>query len=249
MKIIVYTALAGPKSTVQPSTWVRSGRDNQPIQYLCFTDQPAAAVPAPWQVQPLEKFHTDPARNAKRYKVLPHELLPNHDVNIWVDANFRITRGYDDLVQLLGGQAQTQELKNPAPEFLSSGFDPDMVLFRHFERSCLYDEAEVCKAMGLDSREIIEAQMKRYRKMGFPTQYGLGECGCLVRRNTCDMAELMETWWREICGGSRRDQLSFMYSVWVRSGRDKVRILDRTSRDGYYHEWTPHREMGPLLKV
>lgn len=221
MRTVVYTALCGPKSIVQVPEWQRPDLD-----YICYTDQPAHLIPAPWQVRPLRKHCGDPNRNAKWYKVNPHKILGDYDVNIWVDANFKVTRGFDDLLPLLESY--------------------DIVLFKHFERDCLYDEAEVCKAMGLDDPAVIDRQIARFRAEGFPAHYGLPECGTMIRKNSSGCSVLMAEWWWRIEHGSRRDQLSFMFCVWVREMRDQVKILDRTARDGYYHVWTPHINMGPL---
>lgn len=196
------------------------------VDYVCFTDQPFDRVPKPWVALPLEKISADPNRNAKRYKALPHYLFASEADTIWVDANFRITRGFDELLPLLD--------------------EHPVVLFKHFERHCLYDEACVCKAMGLDDPETIDRQMDRYRLDGFPAQYGLPECGTILRRDTLPERRLMERWWYEIQNGSRRDQLSFMYAVWITGSRGLVKILDRTAREGVYHTWTPHLCMGPL---
>jgi hypothetical protein len=223
VSIVVYTALCGSKSQVQEPEWIRPD-----VDYVCFTDQPAETIPAPWQVYPLSKISKDPNRNAKYYKVLPHLIQPlrAYDINIWVDANFKITTGFDSVLPLLGTY--------------------DMVAFKHFERDCLYQEAEVCKAMGLDNPRVIDAQVDSYRKAGFPEHYGLPECGTIIRKPDYYLDCLMEFWWREIQNGSRRDQLSFMYSVWTMGVRHRVKIMDYTARDGRHHVWTPHISMTPL---
>ena len=222
MKICVYTALCGPKSALQPQDWLRTA-SGYPVDYIAFTDQ--ANVPAPWEPRPIEKLYSDPNRNAKRYKILPHWFLPDYDVTIWIDANFRVTRGFDELL----------------PELLTH----DVVMFKHFERDCAYDEAEVCKAMGLDDPVVIDTQMRRYVERGFPRHYGLPECGTILRKKNPN-GYLMNEWWMEILSFSRRDQLSFMPTVWTYHARRYVKILDRTARDGYYHQWTPHLSMSPL---
>jgi hypothetical protein len=235
-RVAVYTALCGPKSRVVAPLW----RPDY-VDYICFTDQPAASIPAPWQVRPLESCSPDPNRTAKRYKVLPHWCLPEYATTIWVDANFRVTRGFEELLPQLAATP--------------------LLLFRHFERDCAYAEAEVCKAMGLDDPVIIDAQMARYRALGFPENFGLGENGTLLRRNTPEIRALMQRWWEEIQQGSRRDQLSLMPLVWQNVGRASgptsaaldgstlVKILPRTARDGYHHEWLPHLNMRPLRDV
>lgn len=218
--VVVYTALCGPKSVVQKPLWTPEG-----VDYVCFTDQPSD-LPEPWQKRPLEKHCDDPCRNAKKYKVLPHWCVGEYDANIWIDANFKVTRGFSELLPLL--------------------YRYEMVLFKHFERDCIYQEAEVCKAMGLDDPAVIDRQMEHYRWLGFPERYGLAECGTMIRRNSAVARIMMADWQFSIDTWSRRDQLSFMKCVWAHNMRHQIKILDRTARDGYYHEWTPHLCMGPL---
>lgn len=226
MKIVVYTALCGPKSRLHEQQWLKT-ETGEPIEYLCFTDQPAESIPAPWKALPMSKPFADPCRNAKQYKVRPHLYFSRWDASVWIDANLRITRGFDELLPLLD--------------------EYPMVLFKHFERDCLYDEANVCKSMGLDDPAIIDRQVAGYLERGFPPHYGLPECNTILRKaghNGVDA--VMESWWDEIRNGSRRDQLSFMYCIWKNGARGLLKILDRTARDGYYHEWTPHISMMPL---
>jgi hypothetical protein len=95
----------------------------------------------------------------------------------------------------------------------------NMALFRHPKRTCVYDEAEACIRLGKDSAKVVHAQIGRYRERGYPDSAGLAGCYFLVRRhNDKHLREVMATWWHELCAGSRRDQLSFDYSVWTRDG-------------------------------
>jgi len=220
-KIVVYTALVGKKSILQEPEWI-----DDHIDYVCFTDQPG--VPKPWRVRPVRYISDDPNRNAKQYKVLPHVFVPGYDLNIWIDANFRITRGFDEIIDAFMGPY-------------------DIVLFKHFERSCLYREAEVCARAGLDSVAVIRKQVQRYASEGFPENFGLTECNTILRRYTRKNRKLNELWWSEIRKGSRRDQLSFMYCVW--KTRPKIKILEETARSGRYHVWLPHVDMGPLFPL
>ena len=123
----------------------------------------------------------------------------------------------------------------------------DLYLFKHFERSCLYQEAEVCKAMGLDSLNIIDKQIQRYRAEGFPENYGLPECGIILRNKSEKSDAVMNVWRQEVNNGSRRDQLSFMYAVW--KVQPIIKIFDITSRDNKWVQWIPHIEMGQLFKI
>lgn len=90
----------------------------------------------------------------------------------------------------------------------------DLAIFLHSTRACTYEEAERCIELGLDSRAIIESQMKRYRDSGFPSQLGLGEATVVIRRHTKRIRDFNNAWWSELCRHSVRDQLSFMHAAW-----------------------------------
>lgn len=218
MKRVIYTALAGKKSPLQVPKYIEPD-----CEYICFTDNPAQVKP-PWQYKPLEVISNDPNRNAKQYKLQPNKYFPDADQTIWIDANFRIDGSLFDLFT-----------------------DSDLTLFKHFERSCLYQEASACLSARLDSPEIINNQIERYRADNFPEQLGLPECGIILRNNTLKANECMDFWWHEVIAGSRRDQLSFMYSVW-KTDTD-LTILDMTTRDNLYVTWVAHYNMGPLLRL
>ena len=62
---------------------------------------------------------------------------------------------------------------------------------------------------------IINSQVERYRKDGYPENNGQARNTVLVRRHNDKMIiKSMEDWWLEIKYGSKRDQLSFPYVAW-----------------------------------
>lgn len=129
----------------------------------------------------------DPVLNAKIYKVLPH-LFMDTEWSLWVDG--------------------TVTIKN-LDEFLKECEGHDLVVFKHPNRNCLFDEAEEVIRLGLDSEDIVRSQILRYK--AFPRQKGLGACYIIFRRHTEQIKSLCEKWWAEITRGSRRDQISFPY--------------------------------------
>ena len=54
---------------------------------------------------------------------------------------------------------------------------------------------------------------KKYRASGFPSNYGLTWNFVLIRKNTPELADLMERWYQETLV-TYRDQLSLMYVLW-----------------------------------
>ncbi len=136
---------------------------------------------------------------AKIYKVLFHKFIKD-EYSIWVDGNVFLKYQEDYYYKLLG--------------------DYDIAVKKHPGRNCLYEEAEQCKLLKKDKLHLINRQIERYRKEGYPEKAGLAECQMIIRRNTPEMRRLCEEWWKEICSNSSRDQISFPYIF-----RDKVKYL------------------------
>ncbi len=146
-----------------------------------------------------EGLFKSPRMEAKIYKVLFHKFIED-EYSIWVDGNFFLKYQEDQYYSLLG--------------------DYDIAVMQHPKRNCVYEEAEECKKWNKDKHEIINEQVAKYRKEGYPEENGLGECNFIIRRNTPEMRRLHEAWWAEICRHSSRDQISFPYIF-----RDKVKYL------------------------
>jgi Protein of unknown function (DUF616). len=205
---IIYTAIAGGYDNLKPPrNDVHPGRPEVDLQEqdgslrIAFLDNPdlCAVTRCPgWQIEPMASSCMDPLMQAKRYKVLAHEVLPpGAEFSLWVDGSIEV--GVDLHPEVL------------ALRYLK---EVDLALFRHAHRNCLYDEARACQLRRLDDSMVMARQMNRYRAEGYPRNNGLAECCVILRRHTSAVTKLNELWWREINNGSRRDQLSFNYACW-----------------------------------
>ncbi|MFO1057448.1 MAG: DUF616 domain-containing protein [Dongiaceae bacterium] len=196
-RLTIYTAITAGYDALlrQPPDAVGEA---ELVAFLDAASRPADA--AGWRVLPVPTVAGDPVRAAKIYKVLPHRFLPQAAYSLWLDGSVMLAAPFPAgrLVELYLG-------------------DADLCLFRHGRRRCCYREAAACLALGLDRPEVIEAQMRRYRAAGHPRAAGLCEASVLLRRHSPAVAAFNEAWWEEICGGSRRDQLSIDF-VARRSG-------------------------------
>jgi hypothetical protein len=179
------------------------------VQYVAFTDDPKLRSRW-WQLKlvPPDPRST-PRLQAKRYKVLPHELFPHAEHSLWIDSSFSLAVDPRYLVD-------------------SCLKETDLALFAHPWRDCIYEEAAACIADGLDLSERIERQVERYRAEGYPARNGLAACGILLRRHTRETERLNRVWWAEILRYSVRDQLSFDYVCW------RLGVRYRTLAGGYY---------------
>jgi hypothetical protein len=119
--------------------------------------------------------------------------------------------------------------------------DKDMVLWQHYLRDCIYEEAAQCIRDRRDDPDVIEAQVRRIRASGYPANAGLVETNVLITRpNDPRIVDFMTSWWREIDNGSRRDQLSFN---WALRGRDlQIGYLGEKGESTRNHPgWELHR--------
>ena len=79
------------------------------------------------------------------------------------------------------------------------------------------------------------SEMDRYKKEGFPEDYGLLQSNIMFRKhNKEDCIKLMETWSNEVVNNSHRDQLSFNYALWKNSD---VKIVYLDKNKSTYFNW------------
>ena len=194
MKVIVYTANIGHYDDYH-NIYIKDPN----VEYYYFTDEHAAICG--WKNKTIIKPHEDNTKSARYFKCNPHLVLPEHDISIWIDARFKV------------------KSKN-VMKFLNSNFKKKdkIACFWHGrdwdDGGCSYIEGMVCGGGKKDDYEIILDQLLRYQKDGFPRKYGLFATGIIIRRNCEEINKFNEFWWNEIKKGSKRDQISQMYSAW-----------------------------------
>jgi hypothetical protein len=216
-----------PKGVVY--TAVFAGYDDQPhvaapdprLRYILFTDKPGLKARSPWEIRAAPRMFADPQLDARRIKILPHLLLPDFDVSLWIDANSRLLRTtYDDL----------RRLSECA----------DFVLRRHALRSCLYREADSVLWHRLDARIRVKSQIKKYRAAGFPEGFGLHQTAFVIRRHQRpESVRFAKSWWAEVYRHSKRDQLSFDFVRWDQNASVLSLYLNYTNNSVL--EWTRHK--------
>lgn len=122
----------------------------------------------------------------------PHIGVPDADVTVMIGNNFRI---------------QVPDLAERCLEELG---DDDMLLLRHPERDCIYEEAEESAhhKRWTGSRQNVRRQAAAYRRAGHPAHWGLFHAGMIVRRNTPAMRAFDDAWWQEYKRWTSQDQIS-----------------------------------------
>lgn len=201
--LAIYTAITGGYDSLKEHV-------NLPGDLFVFTDGKVANDK--YCVLPCLNLFKSNNRNAKIHKVLNHLYFSEYEYTLWIDGNIRIKKDISSLVT---------EWKMH-----------DISLFKHPERTCAYEEANVCSKYKLDKAPVITKQVEKYKAEQFPEKYGLW-CGGIIFRNN-RVNHFNELWWEEISTGSKRDQISLPYAIW-KSG---VKVNNMKS-NGWY-EQHPH---------
>jgi hypothetical protein len=199
-KKVVYTAIFGGYDELPDPQFIPEGWD-----FICFTDSNIKSNI--WEVKKVPAIYKDPTRNARKYKILPHRWFSNYEYSLWVDGNILIRNDINELI----------------PEYLNK---VNIAVHDHNQnqldpRNCVYQEAQAIFYFGKrngnykDDPNIIQKQIQRYADEGYPSHNSLAVTMQLLRKhNKKDCIKIMEQWWEEIKYGSKRDQLSFNYSIW-----------------------------------
>jgi hypothetical protein len=191
-KKVVYTIILGDYDDLKEPEIVSKGWD-----YICFTDRDDLHS-AIWRIVKIK---------------CPSGLTSKRCSGFFVTNPFKYLNQYE-LSVLVGGQISIHCDIN---EFVRNYLVPDksIILSRHPVRTCIYDEAEKVKDAKKDSGKIVDKQMDKYRREGFPRNYGLVRTGVMIRRHhDKNLIRHGRLWLKEIVKHSQRDQLSFNYILW-----------------------------------
>lgn len=201
-RVVVYTGISGNYDTLRVPRVLDPGFD-----YVCFSDTPRSDLGV-FEIRPIPFRHADPVRMARYVKTHPHQLFPDHDVAIWMDAATIIA---SDVRPLIARLAATGSPVGGIP---------------HPRRHDVYGEAYLCARARKDDLVTIAAQVARYVAAGVPRGLAVPETSFMIwNLRHPAAAQVLDVWWAEIEAGSRRDQISFNYALW-RHGQDWQPLFD-----------------------
>jgi hypothetical protein len=195
--MIVYTAMIGSaRDNLRPIIARPDGRGRK-VEYVCFSDIATLTVPPGWEIRAPLWRHDHPRRTARWHKTMAHAAL-GADVqhSLWIDATQQLLVNPWELVD----------------RYLVDG--RDIAVFRHPQRSCVYQELTECIRLRYDDEATMRKQVDRYEEEGYPAGQGLFEMSAVLRAHTPRIREFNEACWREIHTGSLRDQLCVNYVAW-----------------------------------
>jgi hypothetical protein len=227
---VIYTAIIGGYDTLVEPDYMPEGWD-----FVCFTDRDLESDT--WEIRKTLPLYTDNTRTARKHKLLAHRLFPDYEYSLWLDGNIKVRDAYD------------YDIDSPhtfgIEELLGYLDDCNYATYDHFQnhldpRNCIYWEASTILNLGVknggnykDNPELIQRQMERYKKEGYPKDNGLVvQMEVLRRHNEQDVIDAMEDQWVELKYNSKREQLSFNYIAWKNDL--KFSYIQGDSRDNKY---------------
>jgi hypothetical protein len=188
-RFLVYTVVMGVPDVVMEPSIVSPQCD-----YRLYTDLPFDGR-SRWQPTYLSIADLDPRRAQRYVKIYWEPTFDFYDYSLYLDSTVKLK--VDPTLFL---------------DYLQPG--SDIMLFRHYRRDCLYDEAETVIERGLDDPVVVRNQVDGYRSLGYPPHNGLWAGTVVLRRHTSAMRDVSCAWWGEVRALSSRDQISLSYVLW-----------------------------------
>ena len=212
-QIVVYTCISGSydnlKEVIEPE---------KNIEYICFTDQLIESKT--WKIKKIPEIlnNLEQTKKARCLKILPHLFLQEYETSVWVDGNIQVKRSIKKFIN--------ENLKN------------NFAIAKHPDRICVYQESEAVKKLNKDMSLTVDSQIEFYKELGYPEKNGMVQSGVIIRKhNENHCIEICNAWWKEIIKWSKRDQLSFNYSIYNKNMIIDIFNPSIISSD-YFDYWT-----------
>lgn len=194
MKCVIYTALTGGyDNLIQPKSIAKD------FDYICFTNNDMGAKVGAWNIQRIPYITDDLQRLSRFPKMHPHILLADYDYSLYIDANVCIEN--DDFYDII-----RRKIKEGA---MLSGV-------KHPLRDDVYEE--FWYVWILRKEKNLKVMRKEYQFLlgqGFPRKYGMYEANIILRNHhDATVIKQCEEWWHLVNLMSKRDQLSYSYTLW-----------------------------------
>lgn len=183
--ITAYTVILNNYDNLRPPRTVGGGR------YVCFSDRPRSV--SPWETQPFPMLFSEPARNCRIPKCLPHLLLDT-DISVYMDGAFRLLVTLDEAARVLG--------------------DADIALFDHpGGHKSYHDERNFYQRIHGYVPDDVEATYQRYAREYLPVTGQFWAGGLVIRRHNAAVERFNELWFREYIQGTYNDQFGLYYAI------------------------------------
>lgn len=198
------------------------------MEFVLFSDRRPRFVRG-WQWRPLPPQTAGLSQTmVNRFcKLFPHELFPDADCTVYVDANTLILSNLQPLID----------------EFLASG--ADIGLFPHKQRADIFEEFEFGVRVGKIPSSDVETgrrQLRRYLDEGLPPDHPFTENAIIFRRHGDPALEAaMDLWWEQLGTYTKRDQLSLPYVLHKSGLRMKLWDWNYKFENAYFKRYMHRR--------
>ena len=190
-KKCIYTTIIGGYDNLYTSI---DNKKTDGWDYICFTDNKNLKSDF-WKIIYVDKpLGWSDFKLSRSIKIEWYNWVGEYDVHVYKDANIIIKCDLDD--------------------FLSLKEDYPILIFKHWQRNCIYKEAREVINLRRGNAIDIGIQVSNYLSEGYPHDNGLVECGIMIRENNDENKRFSEAWWNELNKHTTRDQLSFNYILW-----------------------------------
>jgi hypothetical protein len=200
------------------------------FKYIVYTNAKTNGVGI-FDIRPLPRSDLDNNRAIRLVKTHPHKLLSEFDLVVWTDASLMIV---GDIYPLITKFLNSRKA-------IGSG--------EHPLRKNIYEEFQANVKLKKENYKTMKRQIDYYRKQGFEHDDLAENTLLMFNLKHKKLAPALETWWDQISRFSKRDQLSFNYSL-AKTGTQWYR-LTRPPQDIRHHPdfvWTPHESNQPLME-
>lgn len=217
MKICVYTCITGSYDSL-----CEVQKENG-IDYICFTNN-ADYKSESWNVIRIEDNTLSNVLLARKTKIVMNDYIKsNYDIAVWIDGASYIRGSVWDFLEYQCDLNQN-----------------DMVVFKHSERDCVYDEAVAIVRFRKDTYEHISKAVEYLRRKKHVEHFGLTETTVMVRKtNSETVNKAMELWYELLLEYTHRDQMFIDYSL--HTCNVNYQTLDYNVFDNEWFGWNNHR--------
>ena len=191
---VIYTCITGGYDKLMQPLVV-----DESFDYICFTDILVNKSDGVWQFREIPSMDIDSQKLSRYPKMHPHLLLQEYEYSIYVDANI--------LIQQVSFY-----------ESINSCIESDIKLagIKHPKMNCLYEEFfNVYKQRKELNIFELRKQYKAVKSTGFPCNFGMYEANIIFRKHKDpQVISQCEDWWSMFVKFTKRDQLSYSYTLW-----------------------------------
>jgi hypothetical protein len=190
-----------------------------------FTDQKADRK-TNWNVVHLDSVEDlDPRVRSRWFKLMSHRVFPfgRFDRQFVNQTDINPNKQYDTVIWIDGSfGVESISFARDVEKLL---YGSDILLFPHYLRKCIFEEAETLASIPKFQHLPVKEQVRRYEDLGFPRGGGLFETGVMARSTPQSLRsiQLNELWWSEIQRWTYRDQLSLPVSL-KKSGATPISV-------------------------